>query len=64
MFKVKHRLCPKITSDNFMERIYQYNLVNRPDFLTRQVQSVFNGTESISYLGLQIWDIASEEFKH
>ena len=29
-----------------------------------QVNSVFHGTESISYLGPKIWDIVLGEFKH
>ena len=63
MFKVKHKLCPEITSDIFMERTNnEYNLRNRPDFISPQVQSVFHGTESISYLGPKIWDIVPEEF--
>ena len=41
----------------------QYNLRNRPDFITPQVHSIFHGTESISYLGPKIWDIVPEEFK-
>ena len=65
MFKVKHKLCPEITGDIFMERTNnQYNLRNRPDFITPQVHSVFHGTESISYLGPKIWDVVPEEFKH
>ena len=56
MFKVKHKLCPEITCDIFMERSNnQYNLRNRPDFIT---------PESPSYLGPKIWDIVAEEFKH
>ena len=48
MFKVKHKLCPEITSDIFMERKKnRYNLRNRPDFIPPQVHSVFHGTESI-----------------
>ena len=55
MFKVKHKLCPEITSDIFMERTNnQYNLRNRPDFLIPQVKSVFHGIESISYAGPKI----------
>ena len=55
MFKVKHKLCPEITSDIFMERTNsQYNLRNHPDFITPQVNSVFHGTESISYLERKI----------
>ena len=42
MFKVKHKLCPEIAYDFFMERINnQYNLRNRPDFITPHVHSVF-----------------------
>ena len=63
MFKVKHKICPEITYDIFMERTNnQYNLRNRPDFITPHVHSVFHGTESISYLGPKIWDIVPEEF--
>ena len=65
MFKVKHKLCPEITSDIFIERTNnQYNLRNCPDFITPQVHSVLHRTESISYLGPKIWDIVPEEFKH
>ena len=63
MFKVRHKLLPEIISDIFMERTgNQYNLRNRPDFITPHVQSVFHETESISYLGLKIWNIVPEEF--
>ena len=55
MFKVKHKLCPEITGDIFMERTNnQDNLRNRPDFITPHVHSVFHGTECISYLGRKI----------
>ena len=65
MFKVKHKLCPEISSDIFMERTKnQHNLRNRPDFITPQVNSVFHETESISYLGPKIWDIVPKEFKY
>ena len=65
MFKVKRKLWPEITGDIFMEmKNNQYNLRNRPDFITPDVHSVFHGTESISYIGTKIWDIVPEEFKH
>ena len=41
----------------------QYNLRNRPDFITPHVHSVFHGTEGISDLGPKIWDIDTEKFK-
>ena len=65
MFKVQHKLFPEITGDIFMERTKnQYNLSNHPGFITPQVNSVFHGTESISYLGPKIWNIGPEQFKH
>ena len=58
-------MCPESTGDIFMKRTNtQYNLGNRPDFITPHVHSVFYGTESVSYLGPKIWDIVPEEFKH
>ena len=65
MLKVKHKPCPEITGEVFMEKTNnQYNLRNRPGFITPQVHSIFYGTESISYLGPKIWDIFPEEFKN
>ena len=62
IFKVKHKLCPEIASDIFMERTNnQSNLRNSPDFITPQVNSVFHGPKSISYLGPKIWHIVPEE---
>ena len=33
------------------------------EFARRNIRSVFNGTESISFLGPKIWDIALNELK-
>ena len=64
MFKVKNKLCPEITSNIFMERTNNhYNLRNPSDFITPQINSVYYGSESISYLGPKIWDIIPDEFK-
>ena len=64
MFKVKHKLCPEITGDTFMERTNnQYNLRNR-HFITPQVHNAFHRTKSVSYLGPTIWDIVPEKFKN
>ena len=55
MFKVKRKLCSEITGDIFTGRTNnQYNLRNRPDFITPHVHSAFHGPESISYLGPKI----------
>ena len=64
MFQVKHKLCPEIADDIFMERTNsQYHLRNCLDFITPQVHSAFHGTESISYLEPKIWGIAPKESK-
>ena len=63
MFKAKHKLCPEVICVFFMELTNnQYNLRNRPDFTTPQVNSVFHGTENISYLGPKRRGIVPEEF--
>ena len=41
----------------------QYNLRNHNDFVIPRVNTVYHGTESITYLGPKIWDIVPEEFK-
>ena len=62
MFKVKHKLFQKVTTDIFIERINnQYNLRNRTDFITPKGKSVYHGTESFTYL--KTWDIVPEEIK-
>ena len=64
MFKVKYELSPEIICDNFTQRINNhYNLRHINHFETRFVRTVYNGTESVSYLGSKIWDIVPEEYK-
>ena len=64
MYKVKQKLCPDITGDIFMERTNnQYNLRNRNDFVIPRVNTVYNGTESITYLRPKIWNMVPEEIK-
>ena len=64
MFKVKNELSPEIICDIFMQRINNhYNLRHINHFETPFVRTVYNGTESVSYLGPKIWDIVPEEYK-
>ena len=65
MLEVKHKLCAEISSDIFTKRTsHRYNLPNRLDFITPQVNCVFHGTDSISYLGHKKWGTFPEEFTH
>ena len=57
MFKVKNELSPEIICDIFTQRINNhYNLRHINHFETPFVRTVYNGTESVSYLGPKIWD--------
>ena len=64
MFKVKNKLCPEITSNIFMERTNNHYYLRNPSyFITPHVNSVYHGTESLSYLGSKIWEIVPEDLK-
>ena len=62
MFKVKNE--PEIICDIFTQRINNhYNLRHVNHFETPFIRTVYNGTESVSYLGPKIWDIPPEKYK-
>ena len=62
MFKVKNEMSPEIICDIFTQRINNhYNLRHINHFETPFVRTVYNGMESISYLGHKVWDIVPEE---
>ena len=54
---------PPIVRQLFQLRNNDYNLRQLPQFDLPNVRSVFCGTESISFLGLKIWNIVPNEFK-
>ena len=58
MFKVKNEMPPDIICDIFTKRINNhYNLRYINHFETTFVRNVCDRLESVSYLGLKIWDI-------
>ena len=64
MFKVKNEMSPEIICDTFTPIINNhYNLRHINHFETPSVSTVYNGIESVSYLGPKIWDIVPEEHK-
>ena len=64
MFKVKNEMSPEIICDIFTQRINNhYNLRRINHFEIPFVRTVYNGTESVSYLGPKIWEIVPEEYK-
>ena len=56
MFKIYNNMAPEILNDIFKLRTMSYKLSNHNSFVRRPTYSTFNGTESLSYPGLKIWD--------
>ena len=64
MFKVSNGLSPVLMNDIFKLRSEQtYNLRKLSQFYRPNVNSVYNGTESVSFLGPIIWDLVPNELK-
>ena len=64
MFKVSKGLCPEIVKGLFQFRNeIPYNLRQRSQFHIPPVRTVFNGTESIKFLGPKIWELIPDEMK-
>ena len=65
MYKIKNDLSTEILSNIFTQRTQNhYSLRNASDFQIPFVRTVYHGTESISYLGPEIWDIVPAEMKN
>ena len=63
MFKVKNNIAPEIMKELFAPKVSPYDLRNNNSFKRRRLNSVWHGTESVSYLGPEIWDLVPNEIK-
>ena len=63
MFKVKNNLSPTFMKNIFPESKNPYNLRYTPEFQTKNIRTVFNGTETISFRGPQTWALVPSEIK-
>ena len=63
MFKNHRGLSPDILGEMFVPKIGFYNLPRNHTFERSQVHSVYRNTESLSFLGLKIWDLVPLELK-
>ena len=63
MFKISNNLSPDIVKEIFQKRIVPYNLCSENSFMSRQVNSVYHGIESLSFLGPKIWEQVPQEIK-
>ena len=56
-------IAPPIFTEIFNKRNPNYQLCHTSHFSIPPVRSVYNGTESLSFLGPKIWDIVPTELK-
>ena len=64
MYKVSKGLAPDIFTNIFKIRDnVSYDLRHLSDFEVPRVSSLYNGTETMSYLGPKVWDILPNEIK-
>ena len=63
MFKIKKYMAPEFLNEIFQKRALPYNLRTNSNFSSRQVHSVYHGTESLSFLGPKIWELIPEDTK-
>ena len=64
MYKVKNNLTPPFMKNVFPVSKCNINLRHKPAFETTNVKSVYNGTETISFRGPQIWSIIPENIRN
>ena len=65
MFRFYNGLPPPSVNNKFKLRAENpYNLKHVSEFSRQMVKSVYHGPESISYLGLKIWNILLERLKN
>ena len=57
MFKIDPGLFLQILTETFVSKTSSYNLRRNDTFEKRYVHSVYHGTESLSFLGSEIWDL-------
>ena len=63
IFRIRNSMAPEFLNEIFKERTIQYNLRGNNPFYIRRVNSVYHGTESLSFLGPKIWDLVPNEIK-
>ena len=63
MFKVKNDIALGILEELFVSEISRYDFRNDNSFRRMRVNSVWDGTDSVSYIGLEILDWVTTEIK-
>ena len=63
MYRVKHRIAPKIICKLFNEANISYNLRQDVRFRSYNVKTVLYGTETLSYVGPKIWNLVPSNIR-
>ena len=62
-FKIKSNMAPEFLNEIFQNKALLYNLKTNSNFSSRQVHSVYHGTELLSFLGPKTWELIPEDTK-
>ena len=57
LYKVHHGLAPELMNGIFKNRNVKYNFRKNSTFETRNIRSVYYGSETISFIGPKIWEL-------
>ena len=63
LYKVHHGLAPELINDIFKKRIVTYYFRNNSTFETRNIKYVHYASETISFLGPEIWELLPSNIK-
>ena len=64
LFKVKNGLSPHFMNEIFVENSqHYYDLRKKTEFKRNNVKTVYNGTETLTFLGPRIWEIVPDYIK-
>ena len=63
LYKVHDRLGPELMNDIFKKRNMAYNFRKNSAFETRNIKSVYYGSEAMSFLGPKILELLSSNIK-
>ena len=63
MYKVANNIAPTVVSELFSFSNNRYNLRSGSQFRQTSVKTVWNGLETVSYLGPKIWNMVPDEIK-
>ena len=61
--KVHHGLVPELMNDIFKKRNVTYSFKTNSTFETRNIKSVYYGSETISFLGPKMWELLPSNIK-